>query len=70
MIEIDYRQLNIDTLENLLTEIVLREGTDYGEGEFSTEIKVNQLRSALNSNKAVIVFDAVHNHCDVVPIKP
>ncbi len=69
MIEIDYRQLNTDTLESLLTEIVLREGTDYGETEYTTEEKKSQLKSALISGKAVIIFDASNNHCDIVPIK-
>ncbi len=66
MIEILYQQLNADTLENLLTEIVLREGTDYGEIECSTKEKIAQLKSALISGKAMIMFDASNGFCDIV----
>ncbi len=67
MIEIDYRQLSTDILENLLTEIVLREGTEYGEMQFTTEEKKSQLKNALQSGKAVVVFDAVNVYCNVIP---
>ncbi len=67
MIEIDHRHLNPETLKNLLTEIVLREGTEYGEMQFSTEEKKIQLINALQAGKAVIVFDVVNNYCDVIP---
>lgn len=66
MIEIDYQQLDNDTLENLLTEIVLRNGTDYGEEEVTTVEKVGQLKTLLKSGKAVIMFDAISTHCDVI----
>ena len=66
MIEIDYRQLEPETLDNLLTEIVLREGTDYGEVEISMDDKKKQLRYALDSGKAKIVYHASEGFCDVV----
>ncbi len=66
MVEINFQQLAPDILNNLLLEIVLREGTDYGEVERSTESKIAQLKSVLNSGKAIIMFDAVSNQCDII----
>ncbi len=66
MIEIDHRQLALDTLDNLLTEIVLREGTDYGEMEISVEDKKKQLQHLLEIGKAVIVYHASEGFCDVI----
>ena len=66
MIDIDHHQLAPDTLDNLLTEIVLREGTDYGEQELSLEDKKKQLRHKLDSGKAVLAYDAEEGFCDVI----
>jgi uncharacterized protein len=66
MIEIDHRQLPPETLNNVLTEIVLRAGTDYGEQELSLEDKKRQLRSSLDSGHSMIVFYAAEGFCDVV----
>ena len=67
MIEIPYKDLDPETLRNLLREIVLREGTDYGETAISTEEKVTQLQTALETNRAVIMFNDELGFCDVVP---
>jgi len=66
MINIDYRHLNPDTLDNVLREIVLREGTEYGECEIPLEVKVEQLMQALMSDKATIAYDAAYNFFDVI----
>jgi len=66
MIEINFRQLNRDTLDNLLTEIVLREGTDYGAIEQPIEDKKSALLKKLQSGEAVIMYDASENFCDVI----
>ena len=66
MIEINYRDLTPETLRNLLREVVLREGTEYGDVHYSTEQKVEQLLLALQDNKARIMFDAELGFCDVV----
>jgi uncharacterized protein YheU (UPF0270 family) len=48
---------------------VLREGTDYGEREFSLEQKVAQVRAQLERGRARIVFDPESNSVtiEVVP---
>lgn len=67
MIEINYRDLNPDTLDNLLREIVLREGTEYGEEATTTDEKVAELHVALETSRAIIVFSAELGFCDVLP---
>jgi len=52
MIEINHRHLMPETLHALLTEIVLREGTDYGEVEVSIDDRKKQLLKLLNLSHA------------------
>ena len=66
MINIDHRQLAPDTLDNVLTDIVLREGTDYGEKELSLDDKKKQLQHKLEIGKVVIVYHASEGFCDVI----
>lgn len=68
MIEINHRQLDPETLDNLLAEIVMREGTDYGHQEISLEDKKQKLRDQLELGKAKILFDAKEGFCDIVPV--
>jgi len=65
MIEIDYKQLNSETLNSLLTEIVLREGTDYGVVEVSVADKKKQLLNALVQGTGVLVYHHSEGFCEV-----
>ncbi|MGK0440445.1 MAG: hypothetical protein ACJA0N_000234 [Pseudohongiellaceae bacterium] len=58
-IEVPYRQLSEQALSGLIEEFINREGTDYGEYEYSLDDKATQVRVALAEGKAVIVFDPV-----------
>ncbi len=64
---IPHRSLESDTLQAILQEIVTRDGTDYGTKELDTEIKVAQLRDALNLGSACLVFDAESESCSILP---
>jgi len=66
MIEIDHRHLELDTLDSLLTEIVTREGTDYGDAEISIEDKKAMLLNLLNCGKAVVVYYSSEGFCDII----
>lgn len=55
-LEIPWQKLSPEALQGLLEELVTRDGTDYGEFEFSTEQKVEHLRTALEKNRATIAF--------------
>jgi len=66
MIEIDHRHLEPGTLDALLMEIVLRDGTDYGEVEVPVVDRKKQLLNLLNVDQAVIVYHTREGFCDVV----
>ncbi len=62
---IPWQQIETDTLENLIKEFVLREGTDYGEMECSLGEKVEQVKSLLRSGDATVVFSELHETVDI-----
>ncbi len=62
-IEIPYQQLSEQALRAVLEEFIGREGTDYGEFEYSLEQKLTQLLALLRAGKAAIVFDPVSESC-------
>lgn len=66
MTEIDYKLIDPQTLAELLSEIVLREGTDYGIQEISHHAKVDQLMRKLESGKATIVYYSDSDYCDLI----
>lgn len=64
---IPFDQIEADTLDNLIQAFVLREGTEYGETEYSMEEKVAQVKQQLINKQAVIVFSELHETVDIVP---
>jgi uncharacterized protein YheU (UPF0270 family) len=54
---VPYTELTADLLHAVVESYVLREGTDYGEKEFSLEDKVAHVISQLKRGEARIVFD-------------
>lgn len=56
-VEVPPEMLSPEALRGLASAFVLREGTDYGEREFTHEEKVNQVLAALARNEALILFD-------------
>jgi uncharacterized protein YheU (UPF0270 family) len=55
---IPYKQISPDALQGLIEEFITREGTDYGEMEFSLAQKVSQVERQLARGDIVIVFDS------------
>ena len=66
MIEIDYRLLNPDTLDNLLAEISLRKSGDYGEIEVPLVERKQRLLKQLELGSAVIMYFSDEGFCDLV----
>jgi len=64
---IPYQDINQDTLENLIKEFVLREGTDYGEHEVTIDTKVKQVLGQLKSGKLVITYSEEYESIDISP---
>ncbi|WP_058535188.1 YheU family protein [Legionella saoudiensis] len=66
MIEIDYTLLSEEALDNLIIEVITRQGTDYGAYELAIQTKKKQLLHNLQSGKAIIVFSSQENACDII----
>ena len=54
---IPLEKISEHALEGLINEFILREGTDYGQQEYSLEQKHEQVKKQLLSGKTIIVFD-------------
>ena len=65
--EIPWKQLDADTLTNILESFVLREGTDYGEVEKSLAQKVADVHAQLTRNEVVLVYSELHETLTIVP---
>lgn len=64
--EIPYSALSTDVLTAIIEEFVLREGTDYGDGEWSLAEKVAEVRRMLTTGGAAIFFDEESESCNVM----
>lgn len=64
--EIPYQALPSATLTNLIEELVTRDGTDYGDNEFSLEEKVAQVKRKLICGEAVILYHEATELCEIV----
>jgi uncharacterized protein len=56
-VEVPYGELSADLLHAVVESFVLREGTDYGEKEYSLEDKVARVLLQLKKGEAKIMFD-------------
>ena len=54
---IPIERLSSETIQGVIEEFILREGTDYGEKETSMETKIRQVRTKLEKKLSVLVFD-------------
>ena len=64
--EIRYEELEADTLQAVIEAFVLREGTDYGENEFTLEEKLSHVMEQLKQGKVHLTFDETSNTCNIV----
>ncbi len=67
---VPHTELSADALRGVVESFVLREGTDYGEREFSLEQKLAHVYAQLESGEAQIVFDPSTESIDIVPTRP
>lgn len=63
---IDYKQLAPETLYSIIESFVLREGTDYGDKEYSLEEKVEQVKTQLINSEAYIEYSQEHETVTIV----
>ncbi len=66
MVDVPYSELSPEALRGLIEHFVLREGTDYGQGDYSLAEKVEQVVEQIKRGKAKIVFDEKDNSFDIV----
>ena len=65
-VEVPYGELSADLLNAVIESFVLREGTDYGEKEFSLEDKVARVVAQLKRGEAKIIFDPESDSVTIV----
>src|ERR1700736_1088944 len=63
---VPHAELSADALPGVVESFVLREGTDYGEREFSLEQKLAHVYRQLECGEAQIVFDPNTETIDIV----
>ena len=64
-VEIPFRLLSEEALKGLIEEFVSREGTDYGQGDYTLEEKAASVRRQLETGRAVIVYDPITEGCNI-----
>lgn len=64
--KIPWERLDADTLDAVIEEFVSREGTDYGQQEYSLADKVAQVRLQLKRGEAWIDFDPDTETCHLL----
>lgn len=63
---VPYTDVPQESLKNLITSFVLREGTDYGDTEVELEVKVQQVLNALQQGSAHIIYSELTESFDIV----
>jgi len=63
---IPYSSLQPATLDNLIEAFIDREGTDYGDQEYSRDEKVAQVRLQIEAGTVIIVFDEASESCNLI----
>lgn len=64
---IPFTELSTETLDNLIEQFVLQEGTEYGEHDISLADKVRQVKQQLKVGEALIVYSELHESVNIVP---
>ena len=59
--------LNAETLEKIIEEFVLREGTEYGDHDVSMQDKIAQVKLQLKAKTALLVYSELHESVNIVP---
>lgn len=61
--EIPYQELEEKTLRAVIEEFISREGTEYGEFEYSLEQKVQQIKDQLKKGNIILNYDSESQSC-------
>jgi uncharacterized protein YheU (UPF0270 family) len=66
IVEIPFQQLKEDVLDAIIESFVLREGTDYGEYEYSLADKKSQLLRQICRGEVVIIYEEATETCNLL----
>jgi len=66
---VPYTELAAETLQGVIESFVLREGTDYGDRDYSLQQKVAHVMRQLQRKEAQILFDPNTASIDIVVIR-
>jgi uncharacterized protein YheU (UPF0270 family) len=69
-IAVPYRELSEEALRGVIESFVLREGTEYGESDFSLEQKVAHVMRQLERREAQVMFDPDSESVNIVVVAP
>lgn len=65
-VAVPHTELSPDALRGVIESFVLREGTEYGEREFTLEEKLTHVMHQLERGEAQIMFDPVSSSVSIV----
>ncbi len=66
MIEIPASDLAPETLRAVIESFIMREGTDYGDTEYSLDHKVDQVRRQLDRGEVLLMWDEMIESCNLI----
>jgi uncharacterized protein YheU (UPF0270 family) len=69
-VPVPYTELSDDALRGVIESFVLREGTEYGEKDFTLDQKVQHVLRQLQRNEARIMFDPNTETVQIVSATP
>jgi uncharacterized protein YheU (UPF0270 family) len=67
---VPHTELSAELVRAVIESFVLREGTDYGEHEFSLDQKVDKVRRQLERGEAQILFDPETESVAIAVVAP
>ena len=65
-VKVPYENLSVETLDRVIREFVLREGTDYGHKDYTIAEKTEEVKKQLANGKAFITYDFASESCSIV----
>jgi len=65
LLEVPFASLSEKALRGIIEAFILREGTDYGDKEFSLDEKVIQVLGQLKRQEVLIIFDTKEETFDI-----
>jgi len=64
---IPFNELNTDTLNSIIKEFVLQEGTEYGAEDVAMDDKIQQVHTQLKQGTAILVYSELHETVNIIP---